>query len=1319
MEKSNTDPKTLLSNQTNHQTIENIIKLTNSVEEKRKILNQIYYDIQKNDENIENKPSEKSNRNNMLKHVHFESIDTTKEDSKIQKIMNSTFTVDIKKFIQEKSTNVQSKIPVEQSKIKSKTPIKTKDKPLSGTIKVSPAKVEIRTKPSPSKPIIRPVLTYQQKKLLEKESKLKFEQKLDEIRQKIISRKFGYIWLRKYFYSKSKIQSNQRILLPSQVQKYYNNYLLKTIFDRWHTNIRFDRNEWRLNVKAECHYKYVISNKMWYCWKDFVSESKHDKNLENKALEHYNDKIKRKYYEDWKRFQIENLKKRINLSIVQKKRNFEILKQTFQNWYFRYTNAKRSEKLLEIADSHFKLVVLSKCYSMWNYKFSHDKEDRRKIKLANQFYRQQQLRKVFTSIKMYTLYRRKKKIQKQKLDEYAESQLVYRIYQIWYEKYQNRVKINELEDEIVDFRQTYLKIRVLTFMREEYHYRLRLKHLELKAKKFYEKKLKLKAFMAIKENHLEIKNKIIEYQKAEKFDSLWSKKIAFNIWLDKLDDKNDIKQLHLDYKARKHYENYLLKTGLKTWKYFIKNKKKLNAKQKIADDFYNKNVVRKFFNVIVVYTEDTKRKRENHRLAEEFYKNNAYLKYFEIWYQKYEQTIELQMNLRIAILHYESTVQNKIFSIWSNKYQLKIRDEINENRAEYWYRKHLLKKFIHVWIEHTRENRQEIDNDKKALIHDHKRLCSPVFLNWKKFVEERRIFYQKCDQADQFYKIKLSKKILEIWQLQTKDFKSINEIVNTKFHNKQKEKCHEMLTLWRGQVREKKIEKQNEELAITFYLRHLMVKIIYEWQNYTSNKKLKKFYDQNKIENFHDIQFKLIKRHIFSIWRQKSLEMMSEERKEKIAIEFYNKKIQQKFLIGWKIFHKVCIQKRLLNNQAKLFSEMRLKSEFFFKWSLKYEQECEQREKNEKSLLLWSINIQKNCFTAWQNWIENKKKKKHRYKQALEMRQHDILQECSRKFLQYSMDSKIRRQQANRILKEKYLINSAELELKYFNIWLNKCKFKNLPKSKDKNVLKLEKCVNDIQNKKSVILQDISLEKKGRISCQQSISNLDSHTKTRPAPRKPAFLIESIDNFKNFKNYENEKIIKTVVVQNEIIEEPKLKTPREVMINHPVLLPPTAFLTAPLTPQVISPRSVVSDYHSHKNDLRSSSMSTIGIGEVYKEINLKKTISKTNLITSSSSSMTSLNGDLKKKKDSNEEELVDLKKRLENLSIKSDKLKRLKEQEKLLINCIKSSEINQTSMCETIYKEKEQVQDEIRELTKFLKTEKQAVSELLKKYKLA
>ena len=61
----------------------------------------------------------------------------------------------------------------------------------------------------------------------------------------------------------------------------------------------------------------------------------------------------------------------------------------------------------------------------------------------------------------YFVYRRKKKIQKQKLNEYAESQLVYRIYHIWLGKYELKKKSNENDLQIEFFREKFRKARIL------------------------------------------------------------------------------------------------------------------------------------------------------------------------------------------------------------------------------------------------------------------------------------------------------------------------------------------------------------------------------------------------------------------------------------------------------------------------------------------------------------------------------------------------------------------------------------------------------------------------------------------------------------------------------------------------------------------------------------------------------------------------------------------------------------------------------------------------------------------------------------------
>ena len=99
----------------------------------------------------------------------------------------------------------------------------------------------------------------------------------------------------------------------------------------------------------------------------------------------------------------------------------------------------------------------------------------------------------------------------------------------------------------------------------------------MQMKKFHEKKLKRKFFEIIKENYVEIKNVKLDYIKAERFDAMWSKRIYFSNWLDKMEDKNDIKVLHLAYKANKHYENSLAKSSFKIWIEFIKEQREFNV----------------------------------------------------------------------------------------------------------------------------------------------------------------------------------------------------------------------------------------------------------------------------------------------------------------------------------------------------------------------------------------------------------------------------------------------------------------------------------------------------------------------------------------------------------------------------------------------------------------------------------------------------------------------------------------------------------------------------------------------------------------------
>lgn len=83
--------------------------------------------------------------------------------------------------------------------------------------------------------------------------------------------------------------------------------------------------------------------------------------------------------------------------------------------------------------------------------------------MARQAYRKTLLKKCFDAVRMYAIYRRKKAIQQKKIQEYFESQLVYRVYHVWYEKLQARMQMNQIEDEIVMFKNRFLKARAFEY----------------------------------------------------------------------------------------------------------------------------------------------------------------------------------------------------------------------------------------------------------------------------------------------------------------------------------------------------------------------------------------------------------------------------------------------------------------------------------------------------------------------------------------------------------------------------------------------------------------------------------------------------------------------------------------------------------------------------------------------------------------------------------------------------------------------------------------------------------------------------------------
>jgi hypothetical protein len=195
----------MASNTTN---VADIEKLIASVEEKRKLLNQIYEEskvpVNQNTITLNTK------QNILIKNVQFDSEDDYEHEKKntnnksaatlqhSNMKMNATYDLKKKQSTIKKPSSEVNKSPSSLKTSKKLTPSKS-----VATIAVANA----------SKIQIKPKITLQQKRQILLENKAILDKQLVDLRVKILTRKFAYLWLRRHFYSKSKIQ-----LLPSQIE---------------------------------------------------------------------------------------------------------------------------------------------------------------------------------------------------------------------------------------------------------------------------------------------------------------------------------------------------------------------------------------------------------------------------------------------------------------------------------------------------------------------------------------------------------------------------------------------------------------------------------------------------------------------------------------------------------------------------------------------------------------------------------------------------------------------------------------------------------------------------------------------------------------------------------------------------------------------------------------------------------------------------------------------------------------------------------------------------------------------------------------------
>ncbi|XP_061025603.1 protein SFI1 homolog isoform X7 [Eubalaena glacialis] len=227
--------------------------------------------------------------------------------------------------------------------------------------------------------------------------------RLRELRIRCMARKFLYLWIRMTFGR----------VFPSKARFYYEQRILQKVFEEWKEEWWVSHREWKLRVRADCHYRYYLYNLMFQTWKTYMHQQQEMRNRYLRAEDH---DAKQKMRQAWKSWLIYVVFRRTKLRMQTTALEFRqrsILWVWWSTWRRQLGQVRLGRALHASAVKHRAWSLQLQAWSRWQEQLLHVWRERRKMVSAVKHHQHWQQWRALRAWLEYLQVRREKRQRKE------------------------------------------------------------------------------------------------------------------------------------------------------------------------------------------------------------------------------------------------------------------------------------------------------------------------------------------------------------------------------------------------------------------------------------------------------------------------------------------------------------------------------------------------------------------------------------------------------------------------------------------------------------------------------------------------------------------------------------------------------------------------------------------------------------------------------------------------------------------------------------------------------------------------------------------
>uniref|UniRef100_A0A2K5YB57 SFI1 centrin binding protein n=2 Tax=Mandrillus leucophaeus TaxID=9568 RepID=A0A2K5YB57_MANLE len=774
--------------------------------------------------------------------------------------------------------------------------------------------------------------------------------------------------------------TRQGRLRELRIRFYYEQQLLRKVFEEWKEEWWVFHHEWKLCVRADCHYRYYLYNLMFQTWKTYVRQQQEMRNKYTRAEVH---DAKQKMRQAWKSWLIYVVVRRTKLQMQTTALEFRqrsILRVWWSMWRQQLGQVRVSRALHASAVKHRALSLQLQAWSQWREQLLYVQKEKQKVVSAVKHHRHWQKQRFLKAWLEYLQVRRVKRQQNEMAERFHHVTVLQIHFCDWQQAWEQRQSLYAYHAQVEKLARKMALRRTFTHWK---HYML------LCAEEA--------AQCEMAEEHHRHSQLLLH--------RFW------NLWQSQIEEKKEREQLPLLHAAWDHYRIALLCKCIKLWLQYTQKRRYKQRLQARADGHFQQRTLPAAFHTWKRLWRWRQQDNVLNARATRFHRETLEKQVFSIWRQKTFQHQENRLAERMAILHAERQLLHRSWFTWHQQAAARHQEQEWQTAACAHHRHGRLKKAFCLWRESAQGLRAERTGRVRAAEFHVAQLLRRAWSQWRECLAVRGAERRKLMRADGHHQQRVRHRALQAWATYQGRVRSILQEVAARESQHNRQLLRGALRRWKENTMARVDEAKKTFQASAHYRRTICSKVLVQWREAVS---VQIYYRQQEDSAIWEAR-KMLDRGCLRTWFQRWRDCSRRSAQQRLqlgrAVQHHRRQLLLEGLARWKMHHLQCVRKRLLHRQSTQLLAQRLNRTCFRQWRQQLAARRQEQQATVRALWFWAFSLQAKVWATWLAFVLERRRKKARLQRALQAYQGQLLQEGATRLLRFAASMKASRQQ--------------------------------------------------------------------------------------------------------------------------------------------------------------------------------------------------------------------------------------------------------------------------------------------------------------------